>query len=109
MSQTHQINLCAQQSTYESIVDRINKVMDSIKFFESLPPNELLDLIKQQMEKHSVHLSLVNDYHTTYLDWYSKSKPIGPITKACQILWKIINELENKCNPDLINNQPLTQ
>lgn len=94
---THQINLAgAQQSTYESIVERIHKVMDSIKFFESLPPNELLDLIKQQMEKHSVPLSLINAYHTNYLNWYDKSLTIGPITHACQILWKIINELENK-------------
>ena len=110
MSQTHQINLAvAQQSTYESTVDRINKVVDSIKFFESLPTNELLDLIKQQMEKHNVHLNLVNSYHKIYLDGIKHNIPIGPITHACQILWEIINELENKCKPDLINNQPLTQ
>lgn len=103
MSQTHPINLAgAQQPAYESIIDRINKVIDYIKFFESLPPNELLDLIKQQMEKHSVHLNLVNRYHETYLNFF-ESEIIGPITRACQILWEIINELENKCNPDLTN------
>lgn len=110
MPQTHPINLAvAQQSTYESTVDRINKVIDTIKFFESLPPNELLDLIKQQMEKHSVHLNVINGYHNTYLDGIEHNITIGPITQACQILWEIINELENKCKPDLINNQPLTQ
>ena len=104
--QTYQITLTgAQQSTYESIVERINKVMDSIKFFESLPPNELLDLIKQQMEKHSVHLSIVNAYHTNYLNWYDKSTTIGPITQACQILWEIITELESKCKNDITNKQ----
>lgn len=108
--QTHQINLAgAQQYTYEYTVDRINKVMDSIKFFESLPPKDLLDLIKQQMKKHNVYLNLVNGYHNTYLDGIEHNITIGTITHACQILWEIINELENKCNPDLINNQRLTQ
>ena len=102
---THQINLAgAQQSTYESLIDRINKVIDYIKFFESLPPKDLLDFIKQQMEKHNVHLNLVNRYHATYLN-FSESEIIEPITQAYQILWEIINELENKCNPDLINKQ----
>lgn len=108
--QTHPINLAvAQQYTYVPIVDRINKVIDTIKFFESLPPKDLLDLIKQQMEKHSVHLNLVNGYHATYLKGFPYMGSPGPITHACQILWEIINELENKCNPDLIKLQPLTQ
>ncbi len=112
MLQTHQINLAgAQQSAYGSIVDRINKVIDSIKFFESLPPKDLLDFIKQQMKKHNVNSYLVTNYHLSYVDFCASvpSTYIGQIAHACQILWEIINELENKCKPDLTNNQPLTQ
>ena len=101
---THKINLAgAKQSTYVSMTERIYKVLVDIKFFESLPPNELLDLITQQMEKYNVSLEFVKRYRIHSEDIH------GTTPKACQILWEIINELENKCNPDLINNQPLTQ
>ena len=95
-----------QQPPYKSVVNRINKVIDSIKFFESLPSQDLLDLIKQQMEKHSIHLDLVDDYHQTYLNLkVIPQHPIGPNTQAYQTLWELIHELENKCKLDLINNQ----
>ena len=100
MSQTHQINLVgAQQATYESMTERIYKVLVDIKFFESLPPNELLDLITQQMEKYNVSLEFVKGYRIHSEDIH------GTTPKACQTLWEIITELEDKCKHDLTNKQ----
>lgn len=105
---THSINLAS--IPYKSTIDRINKVIDAIKFFESLPAKDLLDLIKQQMDKYDITAYIVNHYHGIYLEYLNHiTIDIEPITHACQTLWEIINELENKCKPDLINNQPLTQ
>ena len=98
MSQINMINI--EPSKHISMTERIYKVLVDIKFFESLPPNELLDLITQQMEKYNVSLEFVNGY---------RIHAHGTTPKACQILWEIINELENKCKHDLTNNQPLTQ
>ncbi len=101
MSQINMINI--EPSRHISMTERIYKVLVDIKFFESLPPNELLDLITQQMEKYNVSLEFVKRYRIHSEDIH------GTTPKACQILWEIINELENKCKPDLTNNQPLTQ
>ena len=100
MSQINMINI--EPSIHIPMTERINKVIDTIKFFESLPPNELLDLIKQQMEKHSVPLNLVNGSHATYLKGFPYMGSPGPITHACQTLWEIITELESKCKQTTI-------
>lgn len=74
---THQINLAgAQQSTYVSMTKRIYKVLVDIKFFESLPPNELLDLITQQMEKYNVSLEFVKRYRIHSEDIWNNSKSL---------------------------------
>jgi hypothetical protein len=87
----------AECSKHIPIVYRINAVLAANEFFKSLPDKDRLNLIKQQMEKYDISLELLEEYHKYY-----------HIT-SLQTLWEIINKLENKCKPDLINNQQLTQ
>jgi SAM-dependent MidA family methyltransferase len=87
----------AECSKHVSMVDRINTVLVANEFFKSLPDKDRFNLIKQQMEKHNVNLDFVTTYRLHSEDIH------GPIPKACQTLWEIINELENKCKPDLTN------
>ena len=97
MPQINMINI--EPSRCISMTERIYKVLVDIKFFESLPPKDLLDLITQQMEKYKVSLEFVKSYRIHSEDVH------GTTPKACQILWEIINELEDKCKHDLTNNQ----
>lgn len=96
----------AECSKHMPRIDRIDEVLVANEFFKSLPDKDRLNLIKQQMEKHDITLSLLEEYHLSYV--YLQQPPmslIGPITQAFQTLWEIINELENKCKHDHINKQ----
>jgi hypothetical protein len=87
----------AECSKQVSIVDRIDKVLVANEFFKSLPDKDRLNLVKQQMEEYDISLELLEEHHKYYSVW--------SFPHACRILQKLINELENKCKPDLINNQ----
>ena len=89
-------------------IDRLNAVLTYIEFFKSSMTNcELLTAIQDQMDKHVISKQFISNFYDVYTS-RSYIHP-GPVTLASVKLYEIINELENKCNPDLINNQQLTQ
>ena len=92
----------------KSIIDSLNEVLTYIEFFKSSMTNcELLTAIQDQMDKHVISKQFISNFYDVYTS-RSYIHP-GPVTLASVKLYEIINELENKCNPDLINNQQLTQ
>ena len=92
----------------KSIIDSLNEILTYIEFFKSSMTNcELLTAIQDQMDKHVISKQFISNFYDVYTS-RSYIHP-GPVTLASVKLYEIINELENKCNPDLINNQQLTQ
>lgn len=89
----------------KSIIDSLNEVLTYIEFFKSSMTNcELLTAIQDQMDKHVISKQFISNFYDVYTS-RSYIHP-GPVALASVKLYEIINELENKCNPDLINNQP---
>lgn len=88
----------------ESILDRLNAVLTYIEFFKSAMTDwELLTAIQDQMDKYDISKQFINNiYGISIMNYHN----LGPVTLACVELYKIITELESKCKPDLINNQP---
>ena len=85
-----------------STLDRLNAILTYIEFFKSSMTDwELLTAIQDQMDKYDISKQFINnlyDIHTT-----CPYVTPGPITLASVKLYKIITELESKCNTDHIN------
>ena len=93
----------------DSTIDRLNAVLTYIEFFKSsMTDCELLTAIQDQMDKHAITKRFISNITELYFTDVP-SLTSGPVALASVKLYEIINELENKCNPDLINNQQLTQ
>ena len=96
------------QLKYIHMIDRLNAVLTYIEFFKSsMTDRELLTAIQDQMDKHAITKCFISNFNDIYVN--PPYLTPGPVTLASVKLYEIINELENKCNPDLINNQQLAQ
>ena len=88
----------------ESTLDRLNAILTYIEFFKSsITDLELLIAIQDQMDKHSVHLNVINGYHNTFLKCVNEDLIPGNITLASESIYQILTELESKCKHDLTN------
>ena len=85
-----------------SIIDCLNSLLTYIEFFKSsMTNNELLIAIQDQMDKYVISMQFISNFNDMYTT--CPNLTFGPITLASVKLYKIITELESKCNTDHIN------